>query len=130
MKRFVVIYLLPVAVLICHLLFYSTGCDLQNPLSDCLSEYVSDTVISDISCTDSNFYTFAERHSESENKESVETADTVSFLKKANAEVSCSTALSVLRCGKLLNGNTVWDFLSSVSLHMSGTPPLSQSFRC
>lgn len=120
MKRLVCIFVFPIALLLGHLLFYSAGCEYLNAQSLHISEYNVDAVIADINCTDTPFFRDGEDPAESQNKESVESLAPVTYVKKASSEINSGNAAGIFKSGKLINSNTLYDYLNALSCHTSG----------
>ena len=120
MKRIVSILVFPIALLLGHLLFYSAGCDFQNAQTLLVCEYDFETVISDIHCTDTPFFKDGEETSDSKNEESVESLTSITFVKKAQTDTTPDSVVGILKSGKLLNSNTLYDYQVTLSYHTSG----------
>ena len=126
MKRFVKILLLPMALLLGHTLIYSSG-ELEyveySPYSD---ESFYDVPLQDCRTNASYGETMTAYKLDSKNlksgdkhQESTGHILPVNHFKRLKTTVT-GNALGILKYGKLLNSNKLYDFLNTFSYHTSG----------
>ena len=127
MKRFVKILILPIALLLGHTLIYSS----ESATCQICSVYDEETYFNMSKQSNDSSSSYGEdmtafkldrrgvKSSNSKTQESEGHVLPTSNFKKLKTTVT-SNALGILKCGKLLNSNKLYDFLNTFSYHTSG----------
>ena len=123
--------ILPIALLLGHTLIYSSERVLDAEYPEYITEY-SDEAFYDIPlqkhATDLSYgvdmtayrlHTRAVRSANSKNLKTVANINSANSFKRIQNSVT-GNALGILKCGKLLNSNKLYDFLNTFSYHTSG----------